>query len=238
MLLLTSSHLEGPDGNPRALSYTKRSNPASLATSWLGPGGGQGGGPGIPGDIGNQGSLQHLCLEECECSTSGKPDSGEYCGLNGPCPVCTDTNCVGGCEVCSPSFNNKLTSNKTLVRLWCDPADPACKNNEPTRAPKNVRVLADFVPGSPTNVKWTDHNSNPPTSNLTIINPPHPRSRQQNQLCHHRRRFGLLRLRGRRRCSEASRRPRPNHLRWCHRGWQQQQLAKMDCVQEQGLQLC
>lgn len=88
--------------------------------------------------------------------------------------MCTDTNCVGGCEVCSPSFNNKLTSNKTLVRLWCDPADPACKNNEPTRAPKNVRVLADFVPGSPTNVKWTDHNSNPPTSNLTIINPPTP----------------------------------------------------------------
>jgi hypothetical protein len=76
--------------------------------------------------------------------------------------------------VCSPSFNNKLASNKTLVRLWCDPADPACKNNEPTRAPKNVRVLADFVPGSPTNVKWTEHNSYPPTSNLTIINPPIP----------------------------------------------------------------
>ena len=30
----------GPHGNPRALSYTKRSNPASTGTPWLGPGGG------------------------------------------------------------------------------------------------------------------------------------------------------------------------------------------------------
>ena len=55
------------------------------------------------------------------------------------------------------------------MRLWCDPADPACKNGDPTRRPKDVRVLADFAPGSPTNVKWTEHNSKPPTSNLKII---------------------------------------------------------------------
>jgi len=71
--------------------------------------------------------------------------------------------------VCSPSFNKKLASNSTLVRLWCDPTDPACTNGDPTRLPKSVRVLADFAPGSPTNVNWTDHNSIPPTSNLTII---------------------------------------------------------------------
>jgi hypothetical protein len=35
----------GPHGNPRALSYTKRSNPASAGTPWLGPGGGSGVGP-------------------------------------------------------------------------------------------------------------------------------------------------------------------------------------------------
>eukprot|EP00729_Bicosta_minor_P024867 gene24867-33002_t len=152
----------------------KGDNPASLGTPWLGPGGGEGGGPGDPGYPGSGGSLQQLCLAECSCSTSGKPIDDQGDCRPGPCPVCTDTNCVGRCVVCSPSFNNKLASNKTLVRLWCDPADPACKNNEPTRAPKNVRVLADFVPGSPTNVKWTEHNSYPPTSNLTIINPPIP----------------------------------------------------------------
>ena len=57
--------------------------------------------------------------------------------------------------VCSPSFNKHLRSNNTLVRLWCDPADPACKNNEATRLPQKVRVLADFAPGSPHRFAWT-----------------------------------------------------------------------------------
>ena len=99
--------------------------------------------------------------------------------MNGGGP-CTDENCVGRCVVCSPSFNKKLASNSTLVRLWCDPTDPDCKDGEPTRMPLSVCVLADFAPGRPpqpgcggrpTNVKWTDHDSIPPTgtSNLTIV---------------------------------------------------------------------
>ena len=155
----------GPYGNPRALSYTKRSNPASTGTPWLGPDGGAGGGPGDPGYPGTGGSFQSLCMGECGCLTGGT--AGPTGGMNGSGP-CTDENCVGRCVVCSPSFNKKLASNSTLVRLWCDPTDPACKNGDPTRLPKSVRVLADFAPGSPTNVKWTDHNSIPPTSNLTI----------------------------------------------------------------------
>jgi len=164
----------GPFGNPGALSYTKRSNPASLGTPWLGPGGGQGGGPGDPGYPGTGGSFQTLCLSECSCSTSGHPIDDQGVCRPGPCPVCTDTNCVGRCEVCSPSFNNRLASNDTLVRLWCDPADPACAKNELTRPPENVRTLADFARGSPTRVKWTDHDADPPTSNLTIVTPAVP----------------------------------------------------------------
>jgi hypothetical protein len=171
----------GPDGNPRALSYTKRSNPASLGTPWLGPGGGEDGGPGDPGYPGTGGSFQTLCVEECSCSTSGHTiqDPGA-CPLGG-CPPCTDENCgQGRCLVCSPSFNKNLASNNTLVRLWCDPADPACKNNEPTRLPKNVRVLADFAPGSHHRFAWTDHNSKPPTSNLTIVDPVIPAAARVN----------------------------------------------------------
>ena len=43
--------------------------------------------------------------------------------------------------VCSPSFNRKLSSNATLVRLWCDPSDPACDRGSATRAPKKVKIL-------------------------------------------------------------------------------------------------
>ena len=171
----------GPFGNPRALSYTKRSNPASTSTPWLGPGGGAGGGPGDPGEPGSAGtSFEGLCLEECMCSTTGHPVDDQSDCRPGPCPACTDTNCVGRCVVCSPSFNKKLASNSTLVRLWCDPADPACKNGDRTRPPEDVRVLADFALGSPTNVRWTDHNSFPPTSNLTIINPAVPAADRVN----------------------------------------------------------
>ena len=169
----------GPYGNPRALAYTKRGNPASARTPWLGPGGGasQGpGDPGHPGPPGGGGTFLELCADLCACSTSGHhttPPTGR-CPAEG-CPACTDESCVGRCVVCSPSFNNRLASNSTLVRLWCDPTEsPACKNGDPTRPALDVRVLADFAPGSPTNVKWTDHNSIPPTSNLTIINPTAP----------------------------------------------------------------
>jgi hypothetical protein len=163
----------GPQGNPRALSYTKRSNPASAGTPWLGPGGGSGVGPGEPGYPSSAGgSFEGLCLAECQCSTTGHPvDSPCSFGGAAPCPACTDQPSKFGerCVVCSPSFNKKLASYSTLVRLWCDPTDPHCKNGDPTRRPKDVRVLADFAPGSPTNVKWTEHNSKPPTSNLKII---------------------------------------------------------------------
>ena len=167
----------GPYGNPNALSYTKRSNPASIGTSWFGPDGGTGAGPGDPGYPGTGGSFYELCKEECQCVTNGIPiapnkhDNG--CPIEG-CPVCSDTNCVGPCVVCSPGFNKKLSSNSTLIRLWCDPSDPSCKQGNQTRPPRAVRVLADFAPGSPTNVKWTDHNSIPPTSNLKIITSTEP----------------------------------------------------------------
>ena len=169
----------GPDGNPRALSYTKRGNPASLGTPWLGPGGGEGGGPGDPGYPGTGGSLQGLCVAECACSTSGQTVKAPGCPTGG-CPACTDENSGKGplgrpsCLVCSPSFNKNLASNNTLVRLWCDPADPACKKNQPTMPPEKVRVLADFVPGSQHRFAWTDHKQRPfepPTSNLTIVDP-------------------------------------------------------------------
>ena len=90
-------------------------------------------------------------MSECGCSTSGQTIKGAGCPTGG-CLPCTDENGGKGplgrpqCLVCSPSFNKNLRSNNTLVRLWCDPADPACKNNEATRLPQKVRVLADFAP--------------------------------------------------------------------------------------------
>jgi len=158
----------GPYGNPGALSYTQRSNPASMATPWLGPGGGAGGGPGDPGYPGTGGSFQSLCESECVCNTQNETVHDPGCPTLG-CVPCSDTNCFGRCAVCSPSFNKKLASNSTLIRLWCDPTDPGCKSGNRSRPPRSVRVLADFAPGSPTNVKWIDHNSFPPTSNLTIV---------------------------------------------------------------------
>ena len=146
----------GPNGNPRALSYTKRSNPASLGTPWLGPGGGSSAGPGDPGYNQSGGSLQALCLTECGCSTSGKPymctDADTCIPGTAPgytYPACTDENCgghaapdgthhqQGRCVVCSPSFNDR----EFTVRLWCDPADPACERGFATRAPLKVKIL-------------------------------------------------------------------------------------------------
>ena len=129
----------------------------SLGAPWLGPGGGSSGGPGDPGFNNTGGSFQALCLDECGCSTSGKipasapdppPCHGPSC-KNPGAPACTDENCgghaapdgthhqQGRCVVCSPSFNDR----EFTVRLWCDPADPACERGFATRAPLKVKIL-------------------------------------------------------------------------------------------------
>jgi len=171
----------GPNGNPNALPYTKPSNPPAAGVDWFGRNGGQNNGPGDPGYPGTGGSMFGLCISECECSTTGFPVDGPGCPCKTPncpgpppwkteCKACTDTNAISArCIVCTPGFNKKLSSNNTLIRLWCDPTDDACQKGNLTRAPVNVRPLADFAPGSPTTFKWTDHNSFPPTSNLTIL---------------------------------------------------------------------
>ena len=128
----------------------------SLGAPWLGPGGGSKGGPGDPGYNQTGGSFQALCLDECGCSTSGKPYMCETASTCEPgtapgytYPACTDENCgghlapdgthhqQGRCVVCSPSFNDRPFT----VRLWCDPADPACERGFATRAPLKVKIL-------------------------------------------------------------------------------------------------
>ena len=133
----------GPYGNPRALAYTKRSNPASSGTPWLGPDGGGGAGPGAPGYPGTGGySFQELCFEECDCQTGAGP-------VPGMGPPCTDENSVGRCVVCSPSFNKKLASNSTLVRLWCDPHRPGLHERRPDSPAEECARPGRLRPGQP-----------------------------------------------------------------------------------------
>ena len=117
----------------------------SLGAPWLGPGGGSSAGPGDPSYNNTGGSFRALCLDECGCSTSGKIPVPGFA----PIPACTDENCgghlapdgkhdqEGRCVVCSPSFNDR----QFMVRLWCDPADPACERGFATRAPLKVKIL-------------------------------------------------------------------------------------------------
>ena len=127
----------------------------SLGAPWLGPGGGSKGGPGDPGYNHTGGSFQALCIDECGCSSSGKPYR------------CTDADT---CEPGIPELHLPGVHGRELWRarsarrhappagalrgvqpelqrsgihcaLWCDPADPACERGSATRAPLKVKIL-------------------------------------------------------------------------------------------------
>ena len=96
-----------------AAKFTRRNHPSSLPTPWV-----------TAGNHGEQSLFAVECLGACNC-TLRPPASGEAATSRTEAPPCSDSALTGFCKVCGQAFNDRLANS--LVQLWCDPTDPACK---------------------------------------------------------------------------------------------------------------
>ena len=98
-----------------AAKFTTRNNPSFIPTPWV--------------TAGNGGRVESLfasqCLLVCKC-TLRPPASGEAATATSrtEAPPCSDSALTGMCKVCGQAFNDRLANS--LVKLWCDLADPNC----------------------------------------------------------------------------------------------------------------